>query len=368
MKKVCLLLALSITIIFFAYTQDQQAPAAGDAAQTDQSVDQGAQAVDQGADQGAGTQPQSAALARQKISELIGYNIVGSDGSQIGEVRDFVITSDGRIPYATATFDDIDIDGDVVIPVEAITFGNAPDDTQAATLSFDVAQLQGAQNIPVITDQNSLAAGWEQTASSFWQERMSGAAMGAGEEAAPAAEAMPESGSQAYLASTLLGYEVEGSDEQNLGGVKDILVDLENNQVVYVALGVGGFLGIGENLFAIPMEEFQINTDEEYLTLNVSQDFFDNAQGFDSDNWPSEVSQNWRQDIENQTQTLGSGEQSGTETGDTGAADTMGTDDATGTADDTGAADTTTSDTGTDTELQTQDEASGASGQTDQQQ
>lgn len=39
-----------------------------------------------------------------------------------------------------------------------------------------------------------------------------------------------------------------------LGSISDLILDLERGRVAYAVLAVGGFIGIGERLFAIPWE------------------------------------------------------------------------------------------------------------------
>src|SRR5919201_869381 len=53
-------------------------------------------------------------------------------------------------------------------------------------------------------------------------------------------------------ASKLIGADVENPSGQNLGDIKDIVLDPQTGQIAYAVLGFGGFLGMGEKYFAIP--------------------------------------------------------------------------------------------------------------------
>jgi len=56
-------------------------------------------------------------------------------------------------------------------------------------------------------------------------------------------------------------------------------------------LSFGGFLGMGNTLFAIPLRAFALDTENERMILNVPKEKLENAPGFDKNNWPT--SPNW---------------------------------------------------------------------------
>ncbi len=49
---------------------------------------------------------------------------------------------------------------------------------------------------------------------------------------------------------------VENSEGEGLGAVEDFVVDLETGQIEYAVLSFGGFLGIGDSQYAIPLSAF----------------------------------------------------------------------------------------------------------------
>ena len=74
---------------------------------------------------------------------------------------------------------------------------------------------------------------------------------------------------------------------EDLGKIEDLMIDTGSGRVQYAVLDFGGFLGIGDKLFAVPLEAFEVDTANERLTLDVSKDRLDSAPGFDKSNWPS---------------------------------------------------------------------------------
>jgi sporulation protein YlmC with PRC-barrel domain len=88
-------------------------------------------------------------------------------------------------------------------------------------------------------------------------------------------------------ASQLVGKNVENPQGENLGEIKDLVIDVNNERVFYAILEFGGFLGLGEKLFAYPVRAFnQTSADTNKLVLNVDKDKLKAAPGFARDSWP----------------------------------------------------------------------------------
>lgn len=98
-------------------------------------------------------------------------------------------------------------------------------------------------------------------------------------------------------ASSLEGDKVKNAQGEDLGNVKDIMINTERGQVQYYVLSFGGILGMGDKLFAIPPQSIAVDTQEECLILNVDKDKLENAPGFDKDNWPNMAEEAFRDEI-----------------------------------------------------------------------
>src|SRR5215468_11693070 len=55
-------------------------------------------------------------------------------------------------------------------------------------------------------------------------------------------------------ASKLVGLSVYNEKNESVGSINDMLTD-KNGKIVAVVIGVGGFLGVGEHLVAVPFEK-----------------------------------------------------------------------------------------------------------------
>lgn len=90
----------------------------------------------------------------------------------------------------------------------------------------------------------------------------------------------------ANKASALLGMEVRNQNNEKLGEVKDLVLDLKTGKVNYAVLAAGGFLGLGEKLLAVPVGAFNISEDQNHLVLNADKAKVQAAVGFPATNWP----------------------------------------------------------------------------------
>ena len=80
---------------------------------------------------------------------------------------------------------------------------------------------------------------------------------------------------------------VVNTQGETLGDVKDLMVDLDSNRIEYAVLDFGGFLGIGDKYFAVPLQAFTVDRANERFVLDVTKERLEQAPGFDKTDWPS---------------------------------------------------------------------------------
>jgi len=98
-------------------------------------------------------------------------------------------------------------------------------------------------------------------------------------------------------ANTLDGNDVYNHNDEDLGDIKEIMLDVASGRVAYAVLSYGGFLGMGQKLFAVPWSALTLDTENKRFTLNVEKDRLENAPGFDSDNWPDMADPSWQKEV-----------------------------------------------------------------------
>lgn len=87
-------------------------------------------------------------------------------------------------------------------------------------------------------------------------------------------------------ASTLVGDKVTNTQGEDLGKIEELMLDLESGRVAYAVLSFGaGFFQSGK-LFAIPWASLAVDENNKKLTLDVTREMLETAEGFDKEHWP----------------------------------------------------------------------------------
>ena len=95
-------------------------------------------------------------------------------------------------------------------------------------------------------------------------------------------------------ASTIIGEAVVNRQGENLGQIHDLVIDAKEGRLAYAVLTFGGFMGMGNKLFAMPWRAFEFSTTENKLILNVDKERLETAPGFDQDaKWPDFTDRAW---------------------------------------------------------------------------
>lgn len=104
-------------------------------------------------------------------------------------------------------------------------------------------------------------------------------------------------GPYVMAASTLDGDKVMSSDGEDVGKIKEIMLDVYTGRIAYAVMSSGGFLGIGDKLLAIPWKALTLDTDRKCFLLSVTSDVVRNAPGFDKDHWPTMADATWASEL-----------------------------------------------------------------------
>ena len=99
-------------------------------------------------------------------------------------------------------------------------------------------------------------------------------------------------------ASTIAGDDVCNLQEETLGTIEDIMIDIQTGRIRYAVVASGGFLGMGQRLFAIPWNAFTQDTHNKRFILDVDARRLKSAPGFDKDDWPNMADPTWNSTIE----------------------------------------------------------------------
>jgi sporulation protein YlmC with PRC-barrel domain len=98
-------------------------------------------------------------------------------------------------------------------------------------------------------------------------------------------------------ADTLTGDKVVNRNHEDLGTIEHLMIDVETGRVAYAVLSFGGFLGMGDKLFAIPWSALAVDTDEKQFVLDVDKKALEGAPGFDKAHWPNMADHVWGAEV-----------------------------------------------------------------------
>jgi len=225
-----------------------------------------------------------------RFADLKDLNVDNLKPEKLGEIEDIVYDVDnGRVTYAAMSFGGFLGVGDKLFAVpwhalkpELDTINNR----HHIVMNADKETLKNAQGF----DKNH----WPDMGEQKWvadTNKLYPAA--AGTTAAPAPKATNR-------ASALVGMNIKNSQGQSLGEVKDVVFDINKGEINYLAVSFGGFLGVGEKLFAVPFKSFDSAKDGNsyHLLLNVDKATLEKAPSFNKDSWPNFADPHWARDID----------------------------------------------------------------------
>jgi hypothetical protein len=84
-------------------------------------------------------------------------------------------------------------------------------------------------------------------------------------------------------ATTIISDRVVNPAGQELGEIKDLMIDLEAGRIAYAVLAAKDMAG---KLFAIPWPMFEVDGERRCFILRISRALLDEAPGMDEEAWP----------------------------------------------------------------------------------
>jgi sporulation protein YlmC with PRC-barrel domain len=99
-------------------------------------------------------------------------------------------------------------------------------------------------------------------------------------------------------ATALIGANVYGNDREDIGEIEDLVLAPNANEISYAVVSFGGFMDIGDKLFAVPWKALTYSGVDDTFTLPVEKAVLENAPGFEKDNWPNTGDVMWMREID----------------------------------------------------------------------
>jgi len=90
-----------------------------------------------------------------------------------------------------------------------------------------------------------------------------------------------------YLTATsIIGDWVHNEENEKMGVIKNIMIDITEGGIKYYIIEFGGFLGIGTKYFAIPFKLLLVDSVNQEFIFNQTKETLQSAPGFDIEHWP----------------------------------------------------------------------------------
>lgn len=87
-------------------------------------------------------------------------------------------------------------------------------------------------------------------------------------------------------ASSFIGMAVKNTQNEDVGKINDLVFDPQSGKISYAVLSVGGILGVGDKLVAIPITSLKPQPGQKHLVLNMQKSQIETAPGLAQNNWP----------------------------------------------------------------------------------
>jgi sporulation protein YlmC with PRC-barrel domain len=97
----------------------------------------------------------------------------------------------------------------------------------------------------------------------------------------------------AFMVEKIVGSKVRTMKGEDVGTIKDIVVDIDAGRILYAVMDIGGFLGIGGKLLPIPWRSLAPLPSEGIFFLNISKDKLKDAPAYNKDSLPDMGDLHW---------------------------------------------------------------------------
>ena len=225
----------------------------------------------------------------ERASKLIGSPVLDPAGGKLGRVKDLAVDIEGGrvLEIIVGTGGVLGVGEKLTgVPPELVSMH----DKGGVTLNTDREKLLSAPGIDL--DKWS-----EATEKASIESRQRHFGNGAARQLQSsvhyrslADKTGPEVARRVERGSKLLGLPVTSTTGDKVGKVEDLVVDLAAAWVTEVVVSTGGFLGIGDELSAVPPSLFRFGVDHGTLVLQASKELVHSAPRFKPEEWPQHAS------------------------------------------------------------------------------
>jgi sporulation protein YlmC with PRC-barrel domain len=230
--------------------------------------------IDTNANTSASTSTSSQALANvQRAGNLFGRQLMSSDNHNVGKVQNLVVDLESeRILYVVVNTSK----GRVAVPPQI--FGNTSGNN--IRLKATRQQIESAPQFTAQAGQQDqlgqasfVAPVYQHFRQNAWWQGSTPANQG--------------TFNNVHRLNQLIGMKVENVNDQPVGKVSNVVVDMPSGRVMYVVMMPDSSLNLGNKLFAMPSDMLTLSSDRKNLVANIDQQKLTSAPQFERNSWPN---------------------------------------------------------------------------------
>jgi len=227
----------------------------------------------------------------EKASKIIGMEVKNLQNEKLGKVDELAVDLEsGRIALAVISVGGFLGIGDtlVAVPPSALHYDVA---NKVIHLDADKEKLKAAPRFETTKwDEYSQPHHLTQVYSYYGQQPYSGD--GQTVRTDRTREANHPGSTESRLGSLqkgskVIGMAVKNNQNEKLGKVDNFMVDLPAGRIMTVIVSSGGFLGLGDELSAVPPTALRYNPERDTVMLDTTKDALTKAPHFKSSEWPN---------------------------------------------------------------------------------
>ncbi|MGZ3524012.1 MAG: PRC-barrel domain-containing protein [Thermodesulfobacteriota bacterium] len=237
--------------------------------------------ADQSISQSATTKAQAVSVTKESdrahvFSDLKRASVKDSRGQYLGGIADFVVNPDGRISFAVLS--PFGMYGGmnerlVALPFDVLSFND-----KYLVLNTTSEKLVTA---PLFSRSYLNARNWDEDANRFFGIQPSWGEGTLCKKPAIGVHqlSMTKGWNRPYGASEIVGTQVKNPQGEVMGKIDDLVFD-DEGRISFAILGYGGFLGIGQNLVAVPITSLFYAGESRDFVLNATKENIQSAPLF----------------------------------------------------------------------------------------
>jgi sporulation protein YlmC with PRC-barrel domain len=248
------------------------------------------------------TENQTDKIMHQRLSEYMKKDVYNAAGNDIGNIKDVVLDGNTHhVSYVVVSYGGMMGVGDKLfaVPWHALEMKG----TESDKLTINIPE-ETLKNAPGFDDKkwpDMADANFRKEVDAFYTKNGMKVPEPKTAEKPSLVTKNEDTSSKGLLwcrrASQFIGADVHNKANEDIGDINDLVVDARTGKVMYAVLSYGGVMGVGDKLFAIPMDSIGSKADDNKLLVDMGKDHLKNAPGFNKDNWPDFADASYRKTV-----------------------------------------------------------------------